>query len=353
MEEDIRSKYRNCDDYSTILKVDEFGFVIGSGDCVEDKFSRIYKSEWEEILDSNSRNLNNLKEKIQNRQLLQRGIPPNLRKRIWKLLLIKNSDSIQVKPYRKDYKEAASNLFYKKIIPQKSNYEKSDKDLKNSFDILKAKSSEYEYQIHVDIQRTFRKHYLFYNPFGKGQLELFNLLVAFANAYDEVGYCQGMSDIAAIFLIHFSEAEAFEMMVTFFKVNELEKIFDKNFTKLPQLLKTQNEFLAILTPEIHSHLSKNITAVQMSFVSWYLTLFSRFPIKLTLCVWDYMMFYGYKVILYFVCAIFYVNRKEIFGLTGESLVLYISKLQEKQIDENEVVDMVALFMKKFQIKKLN
>lgn len=346
MEENIRSKYKNNDDYSPIIKVDEFGFIIESNDGISSDFCKFYIDEWTEILDSFTGNTSELKKTIIKRKLLQRGVPPLLRKKLWRILVSKSNQNNCDISFRK---ANTLNHYNKKNTNKEPKSEKRLRHSQVNYEILKGKYSDYEYQIHVDIQRTFRKHYLFHNSFGKGQLELFNVLAAFANTYEEIGYCQGMSDIGAIFLIHFSESEAYEMMVNFFEANDLTEIFDKKFSKLPQLLKLQDELMSVLIPEIYSHISKNLNSVHMTLISWYLTFFSRFPIKLALHIWDFMMFYGYRIILYFVCSILNGNRNEIMNLEGDNLAIYINKLHEREIDENEIVDTVIHYLKELKI----
>ena len=55
---------------------------------------------------------------------------------------------------------------------------------------------------HTHTGRTFPLHPYFGESYKKGQEELYNVLRAYSVADEEVGYCQGMSYIAGIFLIH-------------------------------------------------------------------------------------------------------------------------------------------------------
>jgi len=50
--------------------------------------------------------------------------------------------------------------------------------------------------------RTFPSHPYFSTQLGPGQLSLFNLLKAYSLLDEEVGYCQGLSFIAGILLMH-------------------------------------------------------------------------------------------------------------------------------------------------------
>src|SRR4051812_31784445 len=52
--------------------------------------------------------------------------------------------------------------------------------------------------------RTFPKHPFYCQPLGPGQLSLFNLLKAYSLLDPEVGYCQGLSFVTGILLLHVS-----------------------------------------------------------------------------------------------------------------------------------------------------
>jgi len=53
--------------------------------------------------------------------------------------------------------------------------------------------------------RTFPNHTYFSSPLGPGQLALFNLLKAYSLLDSEVGYCQGLSFVAGVLLLHVSD----------------------------------------------------------------------------------------------------------------------------------------------------
>ena len=57
---------------------------------------------------------------------------------------------------------------------------------------------------HVVAGRTFPGHPYFSRALGAGQLSLFNLLKAYSLIDTEVGYCQGLSFVAGILLMHVS-----------------------------------------------------------------------------------------------------------------------------------------------------
>lgn len=74
-----------------------------------------------------------------------------------------------------------------------------------SFRELYMKVSGFERQIDLDIERTLRDHVLFKIRFSSAQVSLFKILVAYSNLDPAVGYCQGMSTVAAFMLLYFEE----------------------------------------------------------------------------------------------------------------------------------------------------
>lgn len=336
MTESYRSLYQNSDDAAKTVCVDEFGFITDSRKASL-KNERALKTAWYEVIDRFEKDRKKFKDAIQRRGLLQRGIPLSLKSRIWRYLLI---------PARMDDLQRFS------VPGQPTQHSRAFKDRHvysnrpgRKYRKLISQESSYEYQIHVDIQRTFRRHFLFYNAFGQGQCELFNLLVAFANRFKKIGYCQGLSDIGAILLMYFQENEAFEMMEALIKKNNLEGLFDQNLTKVPSLLIAQQSLFAIVIPDINSHLERNMENFGLGMIGWYITLFARFDIKLTLRVWDYLVFYGFDVLMYFAAAVLKYHEKHILGSSDESVAQLIGKIDEKEIDECMAVDTVVKFLR--------
>lgn len=74
-----------------------------------------------------------------------------------------------------------------------------------TFASLYTRISGFERQIDLDIERTLRDHVLFKTRFGQAQVSLFKILVAYSNVDPAVGYCQGMSTVAAFLLLYFDE----------------------------------------------------------------------------------------------------------------------------------------------------
>lgn len=64
-------------------------------------------------------------------------------------------------------------------------------------------------QIDLDVNRTYRDHIMFRERYNLKQQALFNVLGAYSMYNAEIGYCQGMSQIAALLLMYLDEEDAF------------------------------------------------------------------------------------------------------------------------------------------------
>lgn len=73
-----------------------------------------------------------------------------------------------------------------------------------SYELLLKQLTSQQHAILIDLGRTFPSHPYFSSPLGPGQLALFNLLKAYSLLDHEVGYCQGLSFVAGVLLLHVS-----------------------------------------------------------------------------------------------------------------------------------------------------
>lgn len=60
----------------------------------------------------------------------------------------------------------------------------------------------YRHAIKIDVGRTFPEHPIFLEKWGSGQQALFNCMRAYSIADPELGYCQGLSFVAGLLLMH-------------------------------------------------------------------------------------------------------------------------------------------------------
>lgn len=306
--EDIFQKYRHRPTKIPLHATDHFGFVCADAPPMKPD-SRLIDAWLEAMSAGDIRGSSKVK------KLIFRGVPIPLKDRVWGLLN-QPIGTLQADIY----------------------------------DILKRETCTYEYQIHVDVQRTFRKHGLFFDEYGVGQVRLFGILVAYANLNKKVGYCQGMSSFAGLLLMYFPEKRSFDIMRHLIDKNRLENLFDNQLSMLNSFIFVQNEVCLSLIPHLYNHI---IASCELSvFISgWYLTLFSRFEIELVLRVWDLFMYYDVTIFFLVVAALLKANKDVIMKKQSDQLIHYLTGMENTGFDVEKVVGYVKRFLKEGGLEK--
>ena len=318
-EGNIRERYSNYVDLVALPATDEYGFITDKFRTTPETYSGA-KVQWCMLIDSCGADQRALRRAAKKSNLLERGIPLSLKNRIWKSLLGTGRHCASV--------------------------------TSEEFQELKETECKYEYQIHVDVQRTFRHHFLFLNKYGKGQAELFGVLVALANYDSTIGYCQGMSDICAVLLMYFCEKEAFDVYTSLIRRDGLRELFDSSLSKLPRVMKMQNSVFLEAIPALQRHLRAQQIDFSIHGIGWYMTLFSRFNIRLVLRIWDFLFFYGFNVLVYFAAAILKYHEAAIMEARNESLLEIVGRLCDMAIDEDIVVSTAVKFLEQMHYRDI-
>lgn len=156
--------------------------------------------------------------------------------------------------------------------------------------------------------RTFPNHSYFMSPLGPGQLGLYNLLKAYSLLDEEVGYCQGLSFIAGILLLHvrftrifsflihhlllarqnihsdcfliqMSEDQAFIMLRHLMFRRNLRQQYLPDMAGLQVQLYQLTRLLKDYLPELYEHFDKHEISPILYAAPWILTIFaSQFPL---------------------------------------------------------------------------
>ncbi|TRY74082.1 hypothetical protein TCAL_01582 [Tigriopus californicus] len=252
------------------------------------------------------------REKMINR--IYKGIPDSVRGRVWCIIL-------EIEKYKKEQKGVYQAM--KNLARQ------------HSPDIR---------QIDLDVNRTYRDHIMFRQRYNQRQQALFHVLAAYSMYNSEVGYCQGMSQIAALLLMYLNEEEdafwALSRLMVHPKYN-MHGFFIQGFPKLLRFQAHHEKVLKKFMPKLKKHLDKNGIDTGIYTLKWFFQCFlDRIPFSLTLRVWDLYLLEGERVMIGMAYNILRMHRRHLMKLGMDELIEFLQMNLEKDYgyDDDVVID---------------
>ncbi|KAJ7326663.1 hypothetical protein JRQ81_016422 [Phrynocephalus forsythii] len=201
-----------------------------------------------------------------------KGVPRYHRGEIWKLL----AEQYQL------MHQFANKQQPKDVLPYK--------------ELLKQLTSQ-QHAILIDLGRTFPTHPYFSAQLGAGQLSLYNILKAYSLLDQEVGYCQGLSFVAGVLLLHMSEEEAFKMLKFLMFDMGLRKQYRPDMTILQIQMYQLSRLLHDYHRDLYNHFEAHEISPSLYAAPWFLTMFaSQFPLGFVARVFDMLFLQGSEVI---------------------------------------------------------
>jgi len=247
-------------------------------------------------------------EKLKKR--VYKGVPLRFRGDIWKLLL-KVQQYIEKKP--KLYQKA-------KTVA-----------LQTSPDVR---------QVDLDVNRTYRDHIMFRERYSEKQQQLFHVLVAYSMYNTEVGYCQGMSQIAALLLMFMGEEEAFWALhsLLYGKQHSMHGFFIPGFPKLMRFQQHHDNLIGKMMPKLKKHLDKQEIYSSLYTMKWFFQCFlDRTPFPLTLRLWDIYILEGERILTAMSYTTLKLHKAAIKKMEMEGIVNFLQeKLQRDFLYDHDV-----------------
>ncbi|XP_069746657.1 TBC1 domain family member 4 isoform X2 [Narcine bancroftii] len=202
---------------------------------------------------------------------LSQGVPKCRRGEIWQFL----AEQYRLR-HRLAEKQQPGDISYKELLKQLTTQ---------------------QHAILVDLGRTFPTHAYFSAQLGAGQLSLFNLLKAYSLLDKEVGYCQGISFVAGVLLLHTSEEQAFEMLKFLMYDLGFRKQYRPDMMSLQIQMYQLSRLLHDYHRDLYIHLEENEVSPSLYAAPWFLTFYaSQFPLGFVARVFDIMFLQGTDVI---------------------------------------------------------
>ncbi|KAM9661012.1 TBC1 domain family member 1 isoform 6-T8 [Morphnus guianensis] len=163
-------------------------------------------------------------------------------------------------------------------------------------ELLKQLTSQ-QHAILIDLGRTFPTHPYFSAQLGAGQLSLYNILKAYSLLDQEVGYCQGLSFVAGVLLLHMSEEDAFKMLKFLMFDMGLRKQYRPDMTILQIQMYQLSRLLHDYHQDLYNHLEEHEIGPSLYAAPWFLTMFaSQFPLGFVARVFDMLFLQGSQAI---------------------------------------------------------
>nr|XP_033804637.1 TBC1 domain family member 4 isoform X2 [Geotrypetes seraphini] len=214
---------------------------------------------------------------------LKEGTPKSRRGEIWQFLAMQYRLR-----HRLPNKQQPPDICYKELLKQ-----------------LTAQ----QHCILVDLGRTFPTHPYFSAQLGAGQLSLFNLLKAYSLLDKEVGYCQGISFVAGVLLLHMSEEQAFEMLKFLMYDLGFRKQYRPDMISLQIQMYQLSRLLHDYHRDLYNHLEENEISPSLYAAPWFLTIFaSQFSLGFVARVFDIIFLQGTDVIFKVALSLLSINE---------------------------------------------
>jgi len=185
-------------------------------------------------------------------------------------------------------------------------------------------SSPHIRQIDLDVNRTYRDHIFFRERYNQRQQALFYVLAAYSVYNTEVGYCQGMSQIAALLLMYLTEEEdAFWALSQLMAQRKyaMHGFFIPGFPKLIRFQAHHDRVLKKFLPKLKKHMDKNGIDTSIYTLKWFFQCFlDRIPFSLALRVWDLYILEGECILTAMSYNILRMHRRHLKTLDMDRLI---------------------------------
>jgi len=301
---------------------------------------------------------------------VRKGIPHNIRGRVWATLAnIPQKTSGEKKGEYKHLLKVASktsgkggilnSVFHldpRQEYPQpQMNQEEQEKDGLGLLGVCGSKESEQVFKdtIERDVNRTFPTHKMFLDeeqePETKdegasgddtkrkasyflkakgGQAALRRVLRAYSIIDPEVGYCQGMNFISAMFIIVLKDKEeqAFWLLESIMEDSpcRMRGLFGNGMAQAQEVLFIAEKAIYQYLPNIAAHFDRENIHVTMFATQWLLTMYSScFSFDLVMRVWDCFLFEGWKIAYRVMLAILSIYEKELLSMRFEDILEFL------------------------------
>lgn len=197
--------------------------------------------------------------------------------------------------------------------------------------------------IKLDVLRTFPQLGLFHEH-GPYHQALRDILAAYVVYRPDLGFCQGMSNLAAMLLLNLTTpAQVFIAFANFLNNELLLQFYRLNQPQMQQVYRYYDQQLAASFPRLSAHFRSIGFGCDLYLVDQVYTLFSRaLPFECACRVWDVYLRDGNE--FFFRASLALLGMFEATLLAMHEFVdiaRFLSKLPEECLDTDKYFDMIA------------
>ena len=253
--------------------------------------------------------------------LLNYGIPNNLRELVWEIAISEKYNGHKFFNYEEEQKEYNS---YLKNVQSNS-------------------------QIEKDLNRTIMNE----SEKTKQNLYILKNILNCINKYND-GYCQGMNFIVG-FLLKITNYEEIKTFYIFKNIlPEIKGYFEDDFPLLKKNISIFDEYFKKLYPKLYNHFKNNDVFNELWVGKWFQTLFTlSIPFEELCNIWDILIIKGFYYIIYIGLAFIGSIQNELLKLNDSSDILSFIKstlnpkdvilIYKNQLEEEQNKNIIPLY----------
>ncbi|XP_045785954.1 rab GTPase-activating protein 1-like isoform X1 [Maniola jurtina] len=225
--------------------------------------------------------------------------------------------------------------------------------LMETYRTLISKDCPFEAVIQRDIARTFPAHDFFREAGGLGQDSLLRMARAYAVYDHEVGYCQGLSFLAATLLLHMPEEQAFCLLVRLMYGYGLRELYKDGFEALYMRLHQLDRLMEEQLSDLRAHFLELGVEPHMFASQWFLTVFTaRFPLPLVYHILDVFLLQGMDTLFQVSLALLTRARKDLLQHDFEGILKYFRVTLPKKCRAEEASRQIVKLACSIKVKRL-
>ncbi|XP_026324039.1 rab GTPase-activating protein 1-like [Hyposmocoma kahamanoa] len=226
--------------------------------------------------------------------------------------------------------------------------------LMETYRTLISKDCPFEAVIQRDIARTFPAHDFFREAGGLGQDSLLRMARAYAVHDTEVGYCQGLSFLAATLLLHMPEEQAFCLLVRLMYGYGLRDLYKDGFEALYMRLHQLDRLMEEQLSELRAHFQMLGVEPHMFASQWFLTVFTaRFPLPLVYHILDVFLLQGMDTLFQVAIALLSRSKKDLLTHDFEGVHKYFRVTLPKKCRAEEASRQIIKLACSIKVKRLH